>query len=173
MLKTPRLLLRKFRADDLTNVYQGLSHPEVIKYYGVSFDSLKATQEQMDWFSNLERTNTGQWWAVCAADTGAFYGAGGLNEMDLNHKKAEIGFWLLPQYWGRGIMTEAMSLICRYAFETIGLHRIEGFVETGNHNCKRAMQKLNFHHEGTMRDCEIKNGSFISLDIYAKLKFEI
>jgi len=49
------------------------------------------------------------------------------------------------------------------------LHRIEGFVETDNVNCKNAMKKLDFIHEGTMKDCEIKNGKFISLDIYAKL----
>ena len=32
------------------------------------------------------------------------------------------------------------------------------------------MKKLDFTHEGTMRECEIKNGKFISLDIYAKIK---
>ena len=47
---------------------------------------------------------------------------------------------------------------------------MEGLVETDNENCKRAMSKLDFTYEGTMKDCEIKNGKFISLDIYANLK---
>jgi [ribosomal protein S5]-alanine N-acetyltransferase len=63
-----------------------------------------------------------------------------------------------------------MPLICTYGFEALGLHRIEGLVESDNRNCKNAMRKLDFRHEGTMVDCEMKNGKFISLDIYAKLK---
>ena len=66
-------------------------------------------------------------------------------------------------------MKEAMPIICDYGFEKLRLHRIEGLVESDNTNCKRAMAKLDFLHEGTMIDCEIKNGKFISLDIYAKL----
>jgi ribosomal-protein-alanine N-acetyltransferase len=61
-------------------------------------------------------------------------------------------------------------LICNYGFNELGLHRIEGIVETENQNCKKAMAKLDFNHEGTMVECEVKNGRFISLDIYAKLK---
>jgi ribosomal-protein-alanine N-acetyltransferase len=45
-------------------------------------------------------------------------------------------------------------------------------VEIQNTNCKKALAKLVFNLEGTMRDCEIKNGAFISLDIYSKLRGE-
>ena len=66
-------------------------------------------------------------------------------------------------------MTETMPLIFNYGFDSIGLHRIEGFVETENVNCKKALAKLKFNLEGTMQDCEVKNGAFISLDIYSKI----
>lgn len=65
-----------------------------------------------------------------------------------------------------------MPAICNYGFNNLGLHRIEGFVETENKNCKNAMAKLDFQYEGSMKECEIKNGKFISIDIYAKLKTE-
>lgn len=165
-IKTNRLLLRPIRETDLENIYAGLSHPEVIKHYGISFDSLEATKEQMTWFSRPEQ----QWWAVCSLENGTFYGAAGLNDISWEHKKAEIGMWLLPAWWGRGIMGEILPLICDYGFEELGLHRIEGFVESGNKNCKNAMAKLDFRHEGTMKDCEVKNRKFISVDIYARLK---
>ncbi|MBL7747030.1 MAG: GNAT family N-acetyltransferase [Chitinophagaceae bacterium] len=170
IIKTERLLLRQFADSDLENVYRGLSQPDVIKYYGVSYQTLEATKAQMEFFADLEINGTGIWWAVCSPDNGIFYGAGGLNSLSKEHQKAEIGFWLLPEFWGKGILAEAMPLICNYGFEHLGLHRIEGIVETENINCKNAMAKLDFRHEGTMRDCEIKNGRFISLDIYAKLK---
>ena len=84
-------------------------------------------------------------------------------------QKAEIGLWLLPAYWGQGYMQEAMPLICQYGFEQLGLHRIEGFVESNNANCQQALAKLSFIHEGRMQDCELKDGKFISIDIYARV----
>jgi [ribosomal protein S5]-alanine N-acetyltransferase len=169
-IKTNRLLLRLFVESDIESVFKGLSHPKIIKHYGISFDNLEATQEQMAWFADLEKDGTGIWFAVCSLDNKTFYGAGGLNSLSKEHKKAEIGFWLLPDFWGQGIMKEAIPLICDFGFDKLGLHRIEGFVESENTNCKNAMAKLDFRHEGTMIDCEVKNGKFISLDIYAKLK---
>ncbi|GGX00787.1 GNAT family N-acetyltransferase [Salegentibacter mishustinae] len=164
-IKTDRLLLRAIRSSDLVNIYKGLSNLEVIKHYGVSFESLEATKEQMDWFAGSKQF----WWAICSPNN-IFYGAGGLNDLSIEHKKAEIGLWLMPDFWGKGIMTEVMPLICSYGFEKLGIHRIEGFVNTDNKNCKKAMAKLDFQHEGTMKECEVKNGQFVSVDIYAKLK---
>lgn len=169
-IKTDRFLLRKVVDSDIENIYKGLSHPEIIKYYGVNFNSLKETEEQMNFYADLEQNGTGIWFAICSLDNKTFYGAGGLNDLSKEHKKAEIGFWLLSDFWGKGIMTTAMPLICNYGFNELGLHRIEGFVESENTNCKKAMAKLDFQHERTMKDCEIKNGEFISLDIYAKIK---
>ncbi len=171
-IKTEKLLLRQIVDSDIDNIFKGLSHPDIIKYYGVNFQTLEATKEQMTFYADLERNETGIWWAVCSIDNKIFYGAGGLNSLSKEHKKAEIGFWLLKEFWGQGIMTEVMPIICNYGFEKLGLHRIEGLVESDNLNCINAMKKLDFHYEGTMRDCEIKNGKFISLDIYAKLKDE-
>ena len=169
-MKTNRIFLREIEPDDLENVFLGLSHPEIIEYYGVNFDSLEATKEQMLWFKNLKDENTGIWWAICDATTQKFLGAGGLNDMCRDHKKAEVGLWLLKENWGQGIMGEAMPLILNYAFDVLQLHRIEGFVDFENAKCKRALQKLNFKYEGTMVDSEIKNHKFISVDIYAFLK---
>src|SRR5690606_5042185 len=95
-LTTPRLWLRPIEPADIDHVYRGLSHPDVIKYYGVSFHSLEATQEQMAWFRDLEENGTGIWWAICSPDNRIFYGAGGFNGMSREHRKAEVGFWLLP-----------------------------------------------------------------------------
>lgn len=172
IIRIDRLLLRQFVDSDIENVYKGLSDPEIIKYYGVSYKTLEDTKAQMRFFSDLEKEGTGIWWAVCSLDNKTFYGAGGLNSLSKEHKKAEIGFWLLKEFWGQGVMTEVMPVICNYGFDNLGLHRIEGLVETDNLNCKNAMKKLDFKHEGTMRDFEIKNGKFISLDIYAKLRSE-
>jgi ribosomal-protein-alanine N-acetyltransferase len=165
-IKTNRILLREIIDSDIENIFKGLSNAEVIKHYGISFNSLEATKEQMNWFAEPEQN----WWAICSNDNTTFYGAGGLNNISNSHKKAEIGLWLLPEFWGQGIMKEVIPLICDYGFEKLGLHRIEGFVDSDNENCKKVMSKLDFEYEGTMRECEIKNDKFLNVDIFAKFK---
>ncbi len=169
IIETDRFILRQFTNDDLENVFRGLSHPDVIKYYGISFDSLEATKEQIRWFRELERNETGIWWAICSKENSRFIGAGGLNDWDKANRKAEIGFWLMPENWGKGIMKEVVPMICNYGFNDLDLHRIEGFVDSQNSKCLKALKKLNFNYEGTMVDCEIKNGEYISIDIFAAI----
>jgi len=168
-IATSRLLLRQFVSDDIGNVFKGLSNPNVIKYYGVSYATIDATKQQLLFFSDLEKNQTGIWWAICSLDNSIFFGASGLNNLSNEHKKAEIGFWLLPEFWGQGIITEALPQVCDYGFNNLGLHRIEAIIEVENKKSKNVMEKVNFINEGTMKECEIKNGKFISLDIYAKL----
>lgn len=167
---TERCLLRQIRPDDQRHIFNGLSHPQVIPYYGVQYSTFEATAEQMKWYADLEAQNTGIWWAICDRLDGTFFGAGGLNGRDAMHQKAEIGLWLLPEHWGKGLMQEVMPVIWNYGFEHMDLHRIEGFVESDNQLCKAAMSRLPFHHEGTMRECEMKQGKRISLEIYALLR---
>src|SRR5690349_15567173 len=106
ILKSDRLLLRDFSAADIENVFAGLSHPDIIKYYGVSYQTLEETKLQMKFFADLLINETGIWWAVCSLENGTFYGAGGLNNLNRKDRKAEVGFWLLTCHWGKGIMNE-------------------------------------------------------------------
>ena len=168
ILTTDRLRLRPITDADLENIHRGLSHPQVIAYYGVSFSSLEATKEQMAWYAAPEQ----YWWAICAPDGREFYGAGGLNDVSPTERKAEIGLWLLPDHWGRGIMGEVLPLICDFGWNELGLRRIEGFVETENSKCKAAMRKLDFRHEATLADCEEKDGQRISVDVFVKTRAE-
>ncbi|QTN39770.1 GNAT family N-acetyltransferase [Cryomorphaceae bacterium] len=160
-IKGPRIVLRAIESEDVGNIFRGLSHPKVIQHYGVGYSSLEETEEQMKWFAQPEQ----MWFAVCSIE-GEFYGAGGFNAISKPKETAEIGFWLLPEYWGMGIMNEAMPLLCAFGFEELGLKRIEGYVETDNMNCQRAMAKLDFEKEKTLLDHEVKNGRSISVDVF-------
>lgn len=170
-MTTFRIRLRPIRQEDIASIHRGLSDPTVTEYYAVHFPTLEATQEQMDWYAALISNQTGAWFAVEDVTTGAFVGAGGFNDVDSN-KKGEIGFWLLPQHWGKGYMSEAMPLLITYGHTDLGLHRIEGFVDHENVKCKRAMDKVGLKYEGTMVDCELKDGKFRSIDIYARVALD-
>ena len=168
-LTTHRLSLKQFLAADLKYIYAGLSHPQVVRYYGVSYQTLEETKKQLHWFQELESSGTGRWWALWSAGNANFLGAAGFNNLSQTHRKVELGFWLLPEYWGNGFTSEALEAVLAYGFEQLGLHRIEAFVECGNEKSSRVLLKQGFRHEGTQRDCEIKHGHFISLQTFAKL----
>lgn len=169
MIKTTHYLLRSFREADIDNVYKGLSHPQVIKYYGVHFASREESKQQMDWYEGLEKNNSGKWWAICDLEDKDFYGAVGYNNWINDHRRAELGFWLLPDNWGKGILTELLPSVIFYGFQKMRLHRIEALVESENENCIRLLNKMDFTHEGRLMDYELKKGNYVHLDIYALL----
>lgn len=169
-METQRFVLREITQDDIQYIYRGLSNPQVTQYYAVNFPTLEATQEQMDWYDDLKKSGTGLWWGIYSKDHQAFCGAGGYNGLEKSHLKAEIGLWLLPEYWGQGILREVMPKLFELGFDQLQLNRIEGFVDSDNQKCKRALEKINFQYEGTLREWEIKDGNFIDIDIYALLK---
>jgi ribosomal-protein-alanine N-acetyltransferase len=169
-LNSARLTLRKIELADQQNIYRGLSDPKVIEHYGVSFKTFEATAEQMLWYKQLEEKQTGIWWAVCLKDSNTFIGAGGINDINNNYFKAEVGFWLYPEHWGQGYMPEAMYLISTYAYDVLKLNRLEGFVDDDNEKCKKALQKLHYKLEGNFKEHEYENGRFVDLNLFAQLK---
>ena len=171
-MTTENYLLREIENGDISNIYLGLSDPEVTKFYDVHFDSLEATKEQMKWYADLKKNGTGMWWGIYNRKEDVFCGATGFNNLDINNQKAEIGFWLLKKYWGLGILKEVMPLLLKVGFNEMQLNRIEGFVVSNNVASKKVLNKSKFKHEGTMRECELKNGERISLDIYSLLRSE-
>jgi len=169
-LTTGRFLLRQITLADQQVVFKGLSDPQVIKYYGISYTSFEATADQMKFYDELLKEETGIWWAICFKKNPAeMIGACGFNYRNREHKKIEIGYWLLPEYFGKGIMSETIPEIIRYAFTEMDIHRIEALVEDGNNYSTKLLKKLGFTYEGTLTDSEIKNGQFISLQYWALL----
>jgi ribosomal-protein-alanine N-acetyltransferase len=165
-LTTQRLLLQEVKPEDQGFIFEGLSHPEVIPFYGVRYDSFDATKAQMDWYRNIYQEGTGISWKIVHKETKENIGDISVYLFKPAHNKAEIGFWLLPQFWNKGFAIEAVTAVINYWKTEKGLHRIEAFVEEGNSASSKLLEKAGFVYEGTMRDCEIKNGRYISLRIY-------
>lgn len=171
-MTTENYFLKEIEASDIHNIHRGLSNPDITKYYDVHFPTIEDTKSQMEWYSNLKKDGTGLWWGIYGKESQIFCGAGGFNSLERKHNKAEIGLWLLKEYWGKGILKEVMPKLFELGFSTLDLNRIEGYVVSDNTKCKRALGKINFTYEGTMREYEIKNGEKISIDIFSILKSE-
>ena len=172
LMKTKNYTLKQIQSSDIENIHKGLSNSEITKYYDVHFPTLEDTKEQMEWYASLIKNETGIWWGIYDKNSGQFFGAGGFNDVDKKHKKAEIGFWLLKDFWGKGIMKEVMPKLFEQGFTQLNLNRIEGYVVSENIKCKNALEKINFTYEGTMREFEYKKGNKINVDIYSILKSE-
>lgn len=168
-LTTERLTLTELLPEDQQFVFEGLSHPHVIPFYGVRYKTFEETKKQMEWYEETTKDGTATPFKIVNKDTGEKMGVVGIYFFKPEHKKAEIGFWLLPQYWNRGFALEAMEAVIDYWRREKDIHRIEAYVETQNSASKKLLEKAGFRYEGTMKDCEIKNEKFISLMIYAKI----
>ena len=89
---------------------------------------------------------------------------------NIHSRTAELGYYVVRRRWGRGIGTEALRLVCRFAFEQTDLMRIfaEPFVE--NTASRRAIEKNGFTLEGIMRKNAVKNGVVRDMCMYALVK---
>lgn len=91
---------------------------------------------------------------------------------DVYEKSAELGYWLAEEYWGRGVMTEAVGRICREAFARFDILRIFAEPFESNLGSRRVLEKAGFTWEGTMRNGVFKNGRVLSYRVYSLLREE-
>lgn len=168
-LTTQRLLLQPITPDDQQFIFEGLSHPAVIPFYGVSYASFEETGKQMEWYEKAYSEGTGGPWKMVEKASNRKLGVVAYYFHKPEHRKAEVGFWIFPAYWNKGFVSEALACVIAYCQNEKGIHRLEAFVEEGNGASRRVLEKAGFQYEGLMKDCERKNGRFISLHIYALL----
>lgn len=167
-----RFKLVPFQYTDRDFVFEGLNHPDVIRYYGVQFHSYEAVRLQMEWFEQILQENTGHWWKIVSLHNGERVGAIGMNNYQPQHRCTEIGYWLLPRFWKQGIIREVLPLMLEYLFTLRNMHRVAASVEVGNDASCRVLEHAGFKLEGIQRECEYKGGSFISLRWYSMLEWE-
>lgn len=169
-LKTERFLLKEILPADQAFIFEGLSHPDVIPYYGVSYKSYEDTASQIEFYKTIWKEKTGCWWKIVDRASGQPIGACGMNYYSPVHEKAEVGYWLLPAWWKKGIMPEVIPVMIAHLFTYWKLHRLEAVIEDGNEASCKLSEKLGFRFEGRLRDAEIKDGKRITLVMYSLLK---
>jgi [ribosomal protein S5]-alanine N-acetyltransferase len=168
-LSSERFLLTQVQDSDLEFLFEGLGDEEAMPYNGVYFKTLEATKAQLEWYATHYKAGTGIYWKIVSKPTGESVGVISVYYYKKEHRKAELGYWLLPRFWKQGIASEVIPHIIDYWKKEKNLHRLEAFVEEENAASIALMEKLGFTHEGTMRECEWKFGRFIDLRIYAKI----
>jgi RimJ/RimL family protein N-acetyltransferase len=100
---------------------------------------------------------------------GEYVGTIGLHaEHDVYRKSAEIGYFIGEPYWGKGITTTAVNLVCEYGFKKLDIVRIHTGVFEFNHASQRVLEKCGFVKEGVFRKAIIKNG-----ELYDEIRYAL
>lgn len=98
----------------------------------------------------------------------------GFVNTDRINNRTEIGYWLLPEFQGQGIMTNAVKYLCRWAVEERNMKRIQIKCAVGNEPSNAIPQRLDFTFEGTERCGELLHtGEYADINVYSILKEEV
>lgn len=89
---------------------------------------------------------------------------------DVHRHTAEVGYWLGEEFWGRGVMTEAVAAFTDYCFATFALHRIYAEPFANNPASARVLEKTGFVLEARLKNNVCKDGEILDSLIYAKTK---
>ena len=151
-LRTPRLVLRRFRPTDAPAFQAYRAHPDVARYQ--SWDttySLDDAEAFMTTIAQASPGTPGEWFqfAVTSASTGLLIGDVGLRSDANESGPLELGMTLSAEHQGNGYATEMAASVVAYAFETLAASTIRAITDTRNQPSIRLLERLGFVRTGT------------------------
>ncbi|MFV5689798.1 GNAT family N-acetyltransferase [Flavobacterium sp. ZT3R25] len=169
-LETERLLLRRVDASDVNEIFNLRSNPETMKY--IPRPLVKTTEDALEHIAMIDakiENNEGINWAITLKENPKLIGIIGHYRIKPENHRAEIGYILLPEFNGQGIMAEAVKEAVRYGFEVMQLHSIEALIDPENFGSEKVLQKSGFIKEAHLKENEFYDGRFLDTVIYSIL----
>lgn len=168
-LRTRRLLLRPFDFSDVDDVLAYASEPDFARYLPIPQpytrnDAVEFVARQL--FAD---------WSTRPAFAMEFEGyvVGGLGlRIHARDEKAELGYALAKQHWGRGLTLEAARTVIDWGFETYGLNKVYARADLRNRRSWRVMEKLGMAREGVLRGHEKPRDEYVDSIYYGVLRKE-
>jgi ribosomal-protein-alanine N-acetyltransferase len=118
----------------------------------------------------MYKTKKAIWWTFTQRPFSELIGYGGIFEIDKNNNHAEIGYGLLPEFWGKGFVSEAMKAMSDFGLTNLQLHKLYAIVDPNNGASIKVLEKNNFHLEGLLRDHLFARGKYFDMCYYSKIK---
>ena len=144
-LQTSRLVLREITQDDARDIFEIYSCAEVVRYYDC--DTYESIQTALDliqsWAANCSK-DVAIRWGISEKGNGKIIGTCGFNFWNKQYSSSPLGYDLLPSYWNKGIITEAVKEILRFGFEGMKLNRVQAITFPENVPSSRVLEKLGF-----------------------------
>lgn len=143
-LKTERLVVRNFQAEDWKDLYDYLSLKEVLKYEPGSVSDYEDCKKKA-----IERSQDNIFLAVNLKDKEKMIGHIYFNQINPHEFLTwEIGYIFNPEFYGNGYATEACRRVLQFGFEELGAHRIIGMCNPDNTSSWKLLERLLMRREG-------------------------
>ncbi|MFJ8064550.1 GNAT family N-acetyltransferase [Psychrobacillus sp. NPDC096426] len=173
LLQTDRLKLVDITAEHINHVFSIFSNEKVTKYYGMSqFTETQQAANLVNSFQKNFQEKRSIRWGIILKETDEFVGTIGLNNLQIASRKTEIGYDLNPDYWRRGIISEAAKAVIQYSFDELDLYRIGAVTFPENESSYKLLLKLGFQKEGLLRGYIYQNDKSNDAFIYSLLRPE-
>jgi ribosomal-protein-alanine N-acetyltransferase len=169
-LETERLYLRRVVKEDLNEIFKLRSDKETMKY--IPRPLVKTEEDALAHIAMIDEkieNNEGINWAITLKNDPKLIGLIGHYRIKPEHFRAEIGYMLLPEYHGKGIISEAIKETVKYGFEIMKLHSIEAVIDPENLASEKVLQKSGFVKEAHLKENEYYEGRFLDSVIYSIL----
>jgi [ribosomal protein S5]-alanine N-acetyltransferase len=151
VIETARCTLRPVAANDAENLFRLYSNPDVNRFLGrFPMTSLAEAEERLTILLGRTQEQAGITWLVYHA--GQFIGNVVIFKLTKDHSRAEIGYSILPEWWGQGLVSEVVPCLIDFAFNTLGLHSLEAQIDSQNIASRRVLEKQGFVQEGYFRE---------------------
>jgi [ribosomal protein S5]-alanine N-acetyltransferase len=174
IIETNRLKLRKVIKEDANDMFTYLSDKDVVNHMGLEpFLTVNEVYDEIGWYQSICEDGTGIRWGITFKDSGKVIGSCGFLNMKSKHHRAEVGFELSKDYWGKGIASEALDAVVKYGFLHFQLERIEALIEPANVPSQKLVERKGFLKEGLLRHYEYTCGKFDNLFMYSILKEDL
>ncbi len=147
-LETQRLILREFQPKDSYKLAPILANPQVMEFSPTGILSFEQTSMKVDGFINSYKKHGFGKWAIIHKRSNQLIGYCGIavEQVD-NVDEPEIGYRLAPEFWRKGLATEAAAAVVKQGFRQFNLPYILGIVEPTNTASVRVLKKLGMKYE--------------------------
>lgn len=162
LLETERLILRRINENDYMAMFHNwASREECSRFlpWPPAKDSEAYKARVSSWIENYEDKLYFQWVIEMKA-TQEVIGIINLHNVDEVCQSAETSYILTPGYWGKGIMTEALKCVLKFAFQALELNRVQADVFSGNAASEKVLKKCGMQLEGIEKEKYCKDGTF-------------
>ena len=163
--------IRKWKLSDAKDLASVISNKKIQDNLRDGLPYPYTEQDATDYISAMLSEDENETFAFAITiDNKAIGSIGGFRQKNIHRHTAEIGYYIAEEYWGKGLMTEAVKQICSYIFDKSNIVRIYAEPFSYNKASCRVLEKAGFLYEGTLRSNAIKNGKTIDMLMYSRLK---
>jgi ribosomal-protein-alanine N-acetyltransferase len=168
-LRGRQVVLRELRASDAASLFALLTTEEVSRFISPPPSTVEGFERFISWTLRQRVAGTYACFAVTVVGFDTAIGIFQVRSLEPGFGTAEWGFAIGSDFWGTGVFHEGAGLVLDFAFETIGVHRLEARAAVRNGRGNSALQKMGAVQECRLRNSFLKNGEYHDQVLYSLL----